>query len=332
MTGFGWGLLLAVLAAGWMLVDGAAQGGLQLSGAVTGRGRGRDGRRRTLLAVVGPLLLLGEVWLVAAAGVLVGAFWHVESALWSAGYPLVVALVAAWVLRDAAVWLRSRLAGVRWRAGWDAVGRWAGVALPGAFGGLLGVAWWEFALPPGQAVTGPGAVAFGAAPVLLAVLCVLGVRIHGGLLLAARLPLTMAEGAAVARRQVGASLGLLTVVAALTALAALGVFGGGGRSAVVAVVLLLLAAVWSLAALFDLDRGAPGAFAVRAAGVVAAVLPVAVTAAVVGPQVVAAAAPSSVLVALTAPVLGAAVLVAVAQGFAWRALRGPLGRRTAAFL
>jgi hypothetical protein len=62
------------------------------------------------------------------------------------------------------------------------------------------------------------------------------------------------------------------------------------------------------------------------------VLPVAATAAVVGPQVVAAAAPSSVLVALTWPVLGAAVLVAVAQGLAWRTLRGPLGRRTAAFL
>lgn len=332
MTGLWWGLLLGALATGWLLVDGAVQGGLQLSGTVAGRGPGRDGRRRTVLAVVAPLLLLGEVWLVAAAGVLVAVFWHVEAELWAAGYPLVVALLAAWVLRDAAVWLRSRLAGARWRGIWDVVGRWSGVALPAAFGGLLGVAWWELGLPAGQRVSGPGAIVFAAAPLLLAGLCVLGVRVHGGLLLAARLPATMSEGVETARRQVGAALGVFTVAAALAALAALGVFGSGGRGAVIGAVLLLLAAVWALAALFDLDRGASGAMTVRAAGIVTTVVPMAATAAVVGPQVVAAAAPSQVLSALTWPVLIAAVLVAVAQGYAWRVLRGPLGRRTAVFL
>jgi cytochrome d ubiquinol oxidase subunit II len=323
MNAAGWGVLLAVLLTGWMLVDGAAQGALQLSRTVTGAPGPavRDHRRRAVLGGVGPLLLLGEVWLVAGAGVLVGAFWEVESELWARAYPLVVALLVAWVVRDAAVWLRSRLTEPRWRAGWDVAAQAAGLALPAAAGAILGTAWLLFALPAGHEVTGPGIVPFRAVPVLLAALCVLGVRVHGGLLLAARLR-DVPGVADRARRQVGAALGLFSVVAALTAFAALGAFGGGARAAVVAALALLLGAAFALAALFDLDRGAHGTASVRSAGVVAVVLPVAATAAVAGPGVVAAAAPSPVLVGLTWPVLAAVALVAVVQWSAWRLLRG----------
>jgi cytochrome d ubiquinol oxidase subunit II len=324
MNATGWGVLLAVLLAGWMLVDGAAQGALQLSRTVTAGAPGpaaRDHRRRAVLGVVGPLLLLGEVWLVAAAGVLVGAFWEVESALWAHGYPLVVALLVAWVVRDAAVWLRSRSDRPRWRAGWDVAAQVAGLALPAAAGALLGTAWSLFALPAGQTVTGPGVVPFRAAPVLLAALCVLGARVRGGLVLAARMR-DVPGVADRARLQAGAALGLFSVVAALTAFAALGAFGGGARAAVVAALALLLGAAVALAALFDLDRGASRAVTVRSAGLVAVVLPVAATVAVAGPGVVAAAAPSPVLAGLTWPVLAAVVLVAVVQWSAWRLLRG----------
>ncbi|PFG44729.1 cytochrome bd-I ubiquinol oxidase subunit 2 apoprotein [Isoptericola jiangsuensis] len=324
MNAAGWGLLLAGLLTGWVLVDGAAQGALQLSRTVTGGAPDpttRDRYRRTVLGTVGPLLLLGEVWLVAAAGVLVGAFWEVESALWARGYPLVVALLVAWVVRDAAVWLRSRLPGARGRAAWDVAAQVAGVALPAAAGALLGTAWLLFALPAGHDVTGPGVVPFRAVPVLLAALCVLGVRVHGGLLLAARLR-DVPGVADRARRQVGAALGLYSVVAALTAFAALGAFGGGAGAAVGAALALLLGAVVALAALFDLDRGAAGSATVRSAGLLTAALPVVVTAAVAGPGVVAAAAPGQVLAGLTWPVLAAVVLVAVVQGSVWRLLRG----------
>ena len=104
MNALGWGLLLAVLLAGWAALDGAVQGGVPLVRALGGR---EDARRRTVLATVAPFLLLGEVWLVAAAGVLLAAFGHVEATLWAAGYPFVVALLVAWVVRDAALWLRT---------------------------------------------------------------------------------------------------------------------------------------------------------------------------------------------------------------------------------
>ncbi|WP_418275592.1 hypothetical protein ACNHYB_12095 [Isoptericola jiangsuensis] len=260
MNGVAWGLALAVLLVGWLLVEGA------------GQGRWRGG-----------------VWLLAAVGLLVGAFGQVAAVLWGAGRPLVVVLAVAWVLGAAAPWMSRRATARRGtgRTAWDATGRAAGSVLVAAFGGLLGVAWWELALPHGRDVTGPGAVVFAAAPLLLAGLCVLGVRVHGGLRRAARLPATRSDDAEQARRQVGASLGLFTVVAGLGALAALGAFGSGAAGAVLGAVLLLLAAVWALAALFDLDRQAPGAATVRAAGVLTTVLPVAATAAVVGPQLLA---------------------------------------------
>lgn len=131
-----WGILLAVLLTGWAVLDGAVEGAGARNTAVTG-----DAARRVRLAAVGPLLLPGEVWLVAAAGVLIGAFGHAEAELLAAGYPVAVTLVASWALRDAAIWLRSRRPGRTWRAGWDRVLAVASTLLAAAWGGLLGVAW-----------------------------------------------------------------------------------------------------------------------------------------------------------------------------------------------
>ncbi|MEU2200712.1 cytochrome d ubiquinol oxidase subunit II [Isoptericola sp. NPDC019482] len=328
MNALGWGLLLAVLLAGWAVLDGAVHGGVPLVRALGGRD---DARRRTVLATVAPFLLLGEVWLVAATGVLLAAFGHVEATLWSAGYPVVVALLVAWVLRDAALWLRSRLPSPRWRRGWDVVGQAASLALPAAFGAVAGVAWVRFSVVGAQADGGSGAaqaLALGL-PVLMAGLAVAAARVHGGLVVAARAPEAVSREA---RRRVRRALVPAAALAGLAALGALAVAALGTASALVAAVLLVAVAGVALAARFDLDRGAHRTGVVRAAGPLLAVAPVVATASVAGPAVLALAAPTAVLHGLTWPVLGAFVAVLAAQAVSWRVLVRPLGPRTAVFL
>lgn len=145
MNAAAWAVLLTALVVGWVLLDGAVQG----AGATLLQEREPDGRdrrrepaeRRVVLAAVGPLLLPGEVWLVAAFGVLVGVFPHAEADLLNAGYPVAITLIGSWALRDAGIWLRSRRRGHVWRDVWDVVLVVASIVLAGSWGALLGVAW-----------------------------------------------------------------------------------------------------------------------------------------------------------------------------------------------
>jgi cytochrome bd-type quinol oxidase subunit 2 len=166
MNAAAWAVLLAALVTGWVVLDGAVQG----AGATLLQERDPDGtdrrrepaERRVVLAAVGPLLLPGEVWLVAALGVLVGVFPHAESDLLNAGYPVAVTLIASWALRDAGIWLRSRRPGHVWRDVWDVVLVVASIVLAGSWGALLGVAWGS-----------------GLAALALGILAVVLTRVHG---------------------------------------------------------------------------------------------------------------------------------------------------------
>jgi cytochrome bd-type quinol oxidase subunit 2 len=174
MNAAAWAVLLAVLVAGWVLLDGAVQG----AGATLLQERGDDGRnqrrvpaeRRVVLGAVGPLLVPGEVWLVAALGVLIGVFPHATADLLEAGSPVAITLIGSWVLRDAGIWLRSRRAGKIWRDVWDVVLVVASIALAGSWGALLGVAW------------GNGLAALG-----LGIVAVVVTRLHGDAVVAWRL-------------------------------------------------------------------------------------------------------------------------------------------------
>ncbi|MFC8797506.1 cytochrome d ubiquinol oxidase subunit II [Promicromonospora sp. NPDC057138] len=145
MNAAAWAVLLTVLVVGWVVLDGAVQG----AGATLLQERDQDGgarrrepdERRVVLAAVGPLLLPGEVWLVAGLGVLVGVFPHAEADLVNAGYPVAITLIGAWALRDAGIWLRSRRPGRVWRNVWDVVLVVASIVLAASWGALLGVAW-----------------------------------------------------------------------------------------------------------------------------------------------------------------------------------------------
>lgn len=108
-----WLGVLALLLIGYFALEGFDIG-LGMLLPVLGRTR-RD--RDRIVAAMAPFVLANEVWLVAAIGVLFGAFPSLEGRVLFGLYPVVVALLVSWILRDAGLWFRRRLDGPAWRAG-----------------------------------------------------------------------------------------------------------------------------------------------------------------------------------------------------------------------
>jgi cytochrome bd ubiquinol oxidase subunit II len=142
--------LLGFFALGYFLLAGADIGvGMTLP--YLGR---NAAERRVVIAAIAPFFLGNEVWLVATAGVLAGAFPVLEGELLSGLFPAVVALLVGWIVRDMGLWLRGR-AGAR---AWWAVCDTAIVA--GSWTVALSWGWVFAALLTGttdRLVTGPGA-------------------------------------------------------------------------------------------------------------------------------------------------------------------------------
>ncbi|MGV9775855.1 cytochrome d ubiquinol oxidase subunit II [Streptosporangium sp. NPDC003464] len=123
--------LLAFFAVGYFVLAGADLG---IGMLLPHLGRSCDERGRVLASIT-PLFMSNEVWLVAAAGVLVGAFPVLEGELLSGLYVPSVALLLGWVVRDAGIWLRGGVDRAAWRRGCDGAvvaGSWA-VALSWGF-------------------------------------------------------------------------------------------------------------------------------------------------------------------------------------------------------
>lgn len=122
-------VLLLVLLGGYFVFAGSDIGlGMLLPYAARS-----PAERRRLIAVIAPYFLGSEVWLVATIGVVAGLVPVWEAAVVTVQWPVFVLLLAAWLGRDAGLWLRGRLPAARWRAVWDgavAAGSW-----------LLAVAW-----------------------------------------------------------------------------------------------------------------------------------------------------------------------------------------------
>lgn len=112
-----WFGVLAALLIGYFALEGFDLGVGMLLPVL---GRTQEERDR-LVARIAPFTLANEVWLVALAGVLFGAFPALEREVIFGLYPLVVALLGCWILRDAGLWFRRRLDGAAWRACWDHV-------------------------------------------------------------------------------------------------------------------------------------------------------------------------------------------------------------------
>lgn len=130
--------MLGFFAVGYFLLGGADIGvGMSLPYL------GRSAReRRVVIAAIAPFFLGNEVWLVATAGVLAGAFPVLEGKLLSGLFAGVVALLVGWIVRDMGLWLRGRVESRIWWGICDAAivgGSWT-VALSWGwmFAGLLG--------------------------------------------------------------------------------------------------------------------------------------------------------------------------------------------------
>lgn len=168
-----WLGVFALLLVGYFALEGFDIGvGMLLP--VLGRTQ-RD--RDEIVAAMAPFVLAGEVWLVAVAGVLFGAFPSIEGKVLFGLYPLVVLLLVSWILRDAGLWFRRRADGSAWRATWD----WAICA--GSYG--LALSWGMALVAVAGGLSGPVIGLLGLAGALaMAVLFAL----HGWTFLSWRLP------------------------------------------------------------------------------------------------------------------------------------------------
>lgn len=127
-----WWALLGALFAAYFALGGLDYGVGLLLPVLAG-----DDRRRAALNAIGPRFLGNEVWVVAAVGVLFGAFPLLEGGLLSGAQPLVLVLVLALVGVNVGVQLRSRCR-ARGRRVFDLVITAASVLLAVGWGALLG--------------------------------------------------------------------------------------------------------------------------------------------------------------------------------------------------
>jgi cytochrome d ubiquinol oxidase subunit II len=112
-----WFWLIAVLWAGYFVLEGFDFGVGMLLRAV-----GRDDRERSvLLSAIGPVWDGNEVWLVVAAGATFAAFPLWYASMFSALYPVLVALLVCLIVRAVSFDWVERGHGTRWRDAW----RWA---------------------------------------------------------------------------------------------------------------------------------------------------------------------------------------------------------------
>ncbi|MEV6832461.1 cytochrome d ubiquinol oxidase subunit II [Amycolatopsis sp. NPDC051102] len=110
-----WWCLLGLLTCGYFALAGYDYGvGMLLPGFESG-----ERRRRLTLGALGPFFLANEVWLVAAVGLLFGAFPHLEGRVFAGAYVLVVTLLLGLVTFTASMQLRSRRPDAR-RGAWTA--------------------------------------------------------------------------------------------------------------------------------------------------------------------------------------------------------------------
>ncbi|MEU0240773.1 cytochrome d ubiquinol oxidase subunit II [Nocardiopsis sp. NPDC006198] len=129
--------LLALLVVGHLVLAGSDIGlGMLMPHVARG-----PGQRRRVVAAIAPYFLASEVWLVAAVGVMAGLFPVLEHHVVAELRPVLAVLLAAWLVRDAGLWLRARVDRPGWRLACDAAvvaGSWTVAAMWGlAVAGLL---------------------------------------------------------------------------------------------------------------------------------------------------------------------------------------------------
>ncbi|GAA2428050.1 cytochrome d ubiquinol oxidase subunit II [Streptomyces macrosporus] len=162
--------ILAAALLGFFTVGYLVLGGADLGVGMVLPHLGRDGReRRLVLAAIAPFFLGNEVWLIAAAGVFIGCFPALEGDLFSGQLVVLVPLLTGWIVRDAGLWWRGRVAHGAWQALCD------GMVTVGSWVAALSWGWLLAGLLTGD----PTEPADGPAAVLTAVGVALLFAVHG---------------------------------------------------------------------------------------------------------------------------------------------------------
>jgi cytochrome d ubiquinol oxidase subunit II len=207
-----WYALLALLLTGYLVLDG-----ITLGAGIVGRFLARDdAERHSVDAATGPFFLGNEVWLVAAAGITLGGFPGLESTVVSGMAPLIVAAVAALLLRHTAIQFRRRVPSPGWRRGWDLLVQATCVTLALMWGALGGVVLGALPVRHGQLAPSLDLL-LRPVPVASALTAVAVLALHGAVFLARRTAGPVAERASESASRLGiaaAGLGLLTLVTA----------------------------------------------------------------------------------------------------------------------
>lgn len=130
-----WFILVAVLLAGYAILDGFDLGVGILHLFITG-----DTERRLAMNAIGPVWDGNEVWLVTGGGALFAAFPEVYASAFSGFYTALMLLLVTLIFRAVAIEFRSKRPSPRWRQGWDvafSVGSFGAALLMGvAFGNV----------------------------------------------------------------------------------------------------------------------------------------------------------------------------------------------------
>jgi cytochrome bd ubiquinol oxidase subunit II len=130
-----WFILVAVLLAGYAILDGFDLGVGILHLFITG-----DTERRLSMNAIGPVWDGNEVWLVTGGGALFAAFPEVYASAFSGFYTAFMLLLVTLIFRAVAIEFRSKRPSPRWRQGWDiafSLGSFGAALLMGvAFGNI----------------------------------------------------------------------------------------------------------------------------------------------------------------------------------------------------
>ncbi|WP_038842768.1 cytochrome d ubiquinol oxidase subunit II [Salinispora arenicola] len=310
-------LVLGLLFGGYLVLDG-----FDIGSGMLVRPLGRtEWERRVMITAFGPFFLANEVWLVATGGVLFGAFPLLEREVLGEMRPLVWPLLVVWLVRDVAVWSRSRSPGVRWRGWWDTILAVASTVFAAGWGVLIANLLVQFG-------GGADLPVYGWFSLLWAVTMVAVFAGHGAVFLTTRLPQVLAAAVAVtARRMLPAGAGLLVVATVVTVVA--GVLPQRAGALVPAALVGLVAAAAPLAARVLLGKGrSGGALALTAGAVVAPLLVVAATG---SGSVRAAAADTASLSALGGVTAAVLPVVLIGQVWMWWVFRHRVDDRSVVF-
>ncbi|WP_431683592.1 cytochrome d ubiquinol oxidase subunit II [Kitasatospora sp. KL5] len=177
-----WFILIAVLWAGFFVLEGFDLGVGMLHTAVA---RDEAGRRAAL-NTIGPLWDGNEVWLIVAAAAMFAAFPGWYATMFSSYYPALVVLLVGLIVRGVSFEFRGKVDSARWRSTWDILLICGSLLVPLLLGIALGALLHGVPIDGSQEFTGDLGDIFSGYAVFAGITFVLLCLMHGATFIALR--------------------------------------------------------------------------------------------------------------------------------------------------